>query len=140
VTYAASPDDHRHVTALVEEGARRLRSARPGLVISADVFPDPAIARDKVLQRWPDWAAEGWIDLLCPMAYRRDTSEVSRLLGSARAAAPHTRMWGGLMAYDGERALLREQVAAARDAGCEGAILFAYDRARLDLLDAFAGG
>jgi uncharacterized lipoprotein YddW (UPF0748 family) len=137
-TYASSPDDHRHVTALVEEGARRLRVARPGVVISADVFPDPAVARDKVLQRWPDWCDRGLVDLLCPMAYRRDTSEVSRLLGSARAAAPHTRMWGGLMAYDSERALLREQVAAARDAGCEGAILFAYDPAKKDLLDAFA--
>ncbi len=138
-TYASSPEDHRHVTALVDEGARRLHAARPGLVISADVFPDPAVARDKVLQRWPDWAARGSIDLLCPMAYRRDTAEVARLLGAARAAAPRTRMWGGLMAYDGERALLREQVAAAGDAGCEGAMLFAYDPAKRDLLDAFAG-
>jgi hypothetical protein len=73
------------------------------------------------------------------MAYRRDTAEVARLLGAARAAAPRTRMWGGLMAYESEGArLLREQVSAARDAGCEGAILFAYDPAERDLLDAFA--
>ncbi len=96
------------------------------------------MARDKVLQRWPDWAERGLVDLLCPMAYRRDTREVSRLLRAARAAAPRTRMWGGLMAYDGETALLREQVAAVRDVGCEGAILFAYDPAKPDLLDALA--
>lgn len=138
VTYALSPDDHRHVTALVEESARRLRAARPGIVISADVFPDPAVARDKVLQRWPDWAERGLVDLLCPMAYRRDTTEVSRLLTAARGAAPRTQMWGGLMAYDGEPALLRDQVAAVRDVACEGAILFAYDPAKRDLLDAFA--
>ncbi len=42
------------------------------------------------------------------------------------------------MAYDGEPALLRDQVAAVRDVGCEGAILFAYDPAKRDLLDAFA--
>lgn len=137
-TYASSPGDHRHVTALVEESAKRLRAARPGVVISTDCFPDPNVARDKVLQRWPDWAERGLVDLLCPMAYRRDTNEVSRLLRAARAAAPRTRMWGGLMAYDGEPALLRDQVAAARDAGCDGAILFAYDPARRDLLDAFA--
>jgi uncharacterized lipoprotein YddW (UPF0748 family) len=139
-TYASSPEDHRHVTALVEEAAARLRAARPGTIISADVFPDPAVARDRVLQRWPEWAVRGWIDLLCPMAYRRDTAEVARLLAAARAAAPRTRMWGGLMGYGGEPYLLRDQVRAAREAGCEGAILFAYDPAKRDLLDAFADG
>lgn len=138
VTYASSPDDHAAVTALVTEGARRLRAARPGIVISAAVFPDPDVARDRVLQRWPDWARDGLVDLLCPMAYRRDTAEVARILAKARAAAPTTRMWGGLMGYAGEPALLREQVRATADAGCEGAILFAYDPTQRDLLDVFA--
>jgi len=138
VTYADSPEDHAAVTALVSEGAKRLRAARPGIVISAAVFPDPDLARERVLQRWPEWAEAGLVELLCPMAYRRDTAEVVRLLTKARAAAPKTRMWGGLMAYAGERALLREQVRAAEHAGCEGAILFAYDPTQRDLLDVFA--
>jgi uncharacterized lipoprotein YddW (UPF0748 family) len=138
VTYADSPEDHAAVTALVSEGATRLRKARPGIVISAAVFPDPDVAGERVLQRWPEWAEAGLVDLLCPMAYRRDTAEVARLLAKARAAAPKTRIWGGLMAYAGERALLREQVRAADDAGCEGAILFAYDPTHRDLLDVFA--
>ena len=138
VTYASSADDHEAVSALVREGATRLRNARPGIVISAAVFPDPDVARDRVLQRWPDWAREGWIDLLCPMAYRKDTGAVRALLSKARKAAPRTRMWGGLMAYPGERQLLRDQVRAASDAGCDGAILFAYDPAQRDLLDVFA--
>ena len=138
VTYADSPEDHAAVTALVSEGAKRLRKARPGIVISAAVFPDPDVARERVLQRWPEWADAGLVDLLCPMAYRRDTAEVARLLTKARAAAPKTRMWGGLMAYARERALLREQVRTAEHAGCEGAILFAYDPTQRDLLDVFA--
>src|SRR5439155_285423 len=77
------------------------------------VFPDPAVARDRVLQRWPEWAAEGLVDVLCPMAYRRDTAEVERVLSRARAAAPNVEMWGGLMAYKGERDLLHDQVRAA---------------------------
>ena len=137
-TYATSPEDHRHVTALVRESAQRLRNARPGVVISAAVFPDPTVARDRVLQRWAEWAEEGLVDLLCPMAYRRETSEVERVLTRARAAAPRTEMWGGLMAYKGERQLLRDQVRAASSAGCEGAILFAYDPDSRDLLDVFA--
>jgi uncharacterized lipoprotein YddW (UPF0748 family) len=138
VTYATSPGDHEHVTALVREGATRLRRARPGIVISAAVFPDPQVARDRVLQRWPAWAEDGLVDVLCPMAYRRDTAEVERLLSRARAAAPRTQMWGGLMAYAGERQLLRDQVRAASRAGCEGAILFAYDPDSRELLDVFA--
>jgi uncharacterized lipoprotein YddW (UPF0748 family) len=138
VTYADSPEDHAAVTAFVFEGAKRLRKARPGIVISAAVFPNPDVARERVLQRWPEWAKAGLLDLLCPMAYRRDTADVARLLTRARAAAPKTRMWGGLMAYVNERALLREQVRAAEHAGCEGAILFAYDPTQRDLLDVFA--
>src|SRR5207245_10425924 len=138
VTYASSGDDHAAVTAFVREASERLRAARPGLVISAAVFPDPEVARDRVLQRWPEWARAGLVDLLCPMAYRRETVEVSRLLSKARAAAPQTRTWGGLMECAGERALLGEQVRAGKDAGCEGAILFAYDTTQRDLLDIFA--
>jgi uncharacterized lipoprotein YddW (UPF0748 family) len=138
VTYASSPEDHAAVSALVRAGAARLRAARPGIVISAAVFPDPDTAREGVLQRWPEWAHEGWIDLVCPMAYREETREVARLLAKARKAAPTTRMWGGLMAYAGQRERLRDQVRAANDAGCDGAILFAYDPAQRDLLDVFA--
>ena len=138
VTYAKSAEDHAYVTTLVRESAARIRRAKPSAVISAAVFPDPVVARERVLQRWPQWAAEGLVDLLCPMAYRRDSAEVARLLTAARAAAPKTEMWGGLMAYAGETATLREQVGVARDAGCEGAILFAYDGAERELLDVFA--
>jgi hypothetical protein len=42
------------------------------------------------------------------------------------------------MAYVGERELVRQQVRAAEHAGCEGAILFAYDPTQRDLLDVFA--
>ncbi len=136
--YASSPEDHEAVTALVRAGAHRLRAARDGVVLSAAVFPDPPVARDAVLQRWPEWAAQGLLDLVCPMAYRRSTAEVARILAAARAAAPHVRMWGGVMGYAGEPELLAEQVRAAADAGCAGAILFSYDPAQRDLLDAFA--
>jgi uncharacterized lipoprotein YddW (UPF0748 family) len=96
------------------------------------------MARARVLQRWPEWAAEGLVDLVCPMAYRTDTAGVRRVLGAARTAASTTRMWGGLMAYAGERERVRDQVRAARDAGCDGVILFAYDPVMRDVIDAFA--
>lgn len=102
----------------------RLRALRPGLVLSSIVVPERA--------------ADGTVDVLCATAYRTDTSEVARDLAAARAAAPRTELWGGLMAYAGERERVRAQVRAARDAGCDGAILFAYDPAKRDVIDAFA--
>jgi uncharacterized lipoprotein YddW (UPF0748 family) len=137
-TYARSPEDHAAITTIVRETTARVRAARPGIVISAAVFPDPIVARERVLQRWPEWAAQGLIDLVCPMAYRTDTAEVRGLLGAARAAAPATRLWGGLMAYAHERERVRAQVRAARDTGCDGVILFAYDPTQRDVIDAFA--
>lgn len=135
---ARSSADHAEVTALVRDAATRLRATRPGIVLSAAVSADPAAARERVLQRWPEWAAAGLVDLVCPIAYRRETAEVARLLAHARAAAPQIRMWGGLLAYAGERDLARAHVRAAREAGCQGAILFAYDPRERDVLDAFA--
>jgi len=91
-TYARSPDDHAAITTIVRETTARLRALRPGIVISAAVFPDPTVARERVLQRWPEWVTEKLIDLVCPMAYRTDTAEVRRLLGAARAARRSIRM------------------------------------------------
>jgi uncharacterized lipoprotein YddW (UPF0748 family) len=135
---AASPEDHRAVTALVADVAARLRTARPGIVLSAAVFPDPDEAAKRVLQRWPEWLAAGLIDLACAMAHDPDPARVATLLARARATAGGRRLWGGLMAYDGEPALIRTQVRAARDTGCDGVILFAYDPSRRDVIDAFA--
>jgi hypothetical protein len=147
VTGAHPPGDRSASTAIVREAIAGVRAARPGIVISAAVLPIPADlpvpavpidAHEQGLQPWPEWAAEQLVDLVCPMAYRTETAEVRRLLGAARAAAPSTRMWGGLMAYAGERPRARDQVRAARDAGCDGVILFGYDPALRDVIDAFA--
>ena len=146
----ASPDDHRGMTALVTEAAARARAARPGIVLSLAVAPDPDVAAQRALQRrperperpdrpeWPEWLAAGLIDRACAMAYHPDPAVVATLLARARAVAGGGRLWGGLMAYDGEPALVRTQVGAAREAGCDGVILFAYDPAQRDVIDAFA--
>src|SRR5438874_4734606 len=61
-SYARSAEDHAAITAIVRETTARLRELRPGIVISAAVFPDPIVARDRVLQRWPEWVREKLID------------------------------------------------------------------------------
>ena len=59
-------------------------------------------------------------------------------LGLYELNVPNAPMWGGLMAYPGERERVRDQVRAARDSGCDGVILFAYDPVLRDVIDIFA--
>lgn len=135
---AASPEDHRTETALAADISARLRLARPGIILSATVLPDPDESAARVLQRWPEWLDTGLIDLACAMADDPDPARVTALLARARAAAGSRRLWGGLMAYDGEPALIRRQVRAARDTGCDGVILSDYDPTRREVIAAFA--
>ena len=112
---------HRPETTRARRAAQRLRSARPGIVVSATVRPDQT-------------ARQGWADVLCPMTFSRDVTAVERALSSAREASLGAEIWAALEAGDA----LREQLRAAARAGCEGALLFAYDPGRLELLDIFA--
>lgn len=137
LTGGRDPADRGAITTFVRESAARIRRARPSAVISAALPADPVIARDRALRRWPAWATEGQVDVLCPLVYGQDAAEIARLLAAARATFPGTDLWGGLTA-DVEAESLREQLRAVWDAGCEGTILFAYDPALRDRLDVLA--
>src|SRR5207244_12544664 len=58
-TYAASADDHAAVPAFVAEGGKRLRAARPGLVVCAPGVPGAEVARDGVRERRREWGRVG---------------------------------------------------------------------------------
>ncbi|MBW3534108.1 MAG: family 10 glycosylhydrolase, partial [Gemmatimonadetes bacterium] len=60
------------VTRLTEEVAGAARGARPGIVVSAAVFPDPEDARRNRFQDWGAWARWGLLDAVAPMAYTGD--------------------------------------------------------------------
>ena len=59
------------VTAMVQEVSQRIRAIKPLIVISADVIP--LIAGTEQGQNSIEWANRGWVDVLCRMAYYRDT-------------------------------------------------------------------
>lgn len=94
-------DDWRRgrLTALVREIATRARKARPGLLVSAAVIPDPDRAYRVDLQDWPGWLDAGILDFAVPMLYTRDSRllgyEVDALAGMARKR----RIWVGLGSY-----------------------------------------
>lgn len=104
-----------------------VRASRPAAIISAAVYPEQKDAVDDRLQDWPDWARRGLVDVFCPMAYTTDLDRFSLQIQTAgRLAAPRA-LWAGIGAYRLTPARTVEHIAAARQAGAHGVVLFSYD-------------
>lgn len=116
------------VTAFVREASAAARSARPGILVTAAVFPEPRDARRDVRQDWVRWLREGWIDRAVPMAY---TESPLRLEDWRRrwelAGADLSRVSAGLAVYRNSTSALCGQAewAATRVPG--GVALFALE-------------
>lgn len=59
----------RLINTFVQRIAFQTRAIKPHVLISAAVGSDPTTARVNLLQNWPNWAANKWVDFLTPMAY-----------------------------------------------------------------------
>ena len=132
------------VSGLVARLARVARNARPAIVVSAAVVPEPVAMRDKG-QDWPAWLRDGSLDAACPMAYTPDTGlfrdQVQALRERVGTRAP---LWAGIGAYRIDEASVIEKILAARAAGASGIVLFSSDalaQSNLDRLrdEAFGG-
>jgi uncharacterized lipoprotein YddW (UPF0748 family) len=104
-----------------------VRRARPDALITAAVIPDAREAVSHKLQDWPDWARRGLIDAFCPMAYTTSLSVFNRQVTAARQAAAPQPVWAGIGAYRMSAAQTIDHIAAARQAGAAGIVLFSYD-------------
>ena len=119
------------VTALVAGMADAARRARPSIVVSAAVVPDPDAARNVKLQDWPEWSARGLVDALCPMAYAEDRPSFTTQLRATRDAAGAVPVWTGIGAYRLTAAETASRIHEARGAGAAGVLLFSYDSVAL---------
>jgi uncharacterized lipoprotein YddW (UPF0748 family) len=79
------------------------------------------------LQDWPEWAARGLVDALCPMAYAEGRAAFNAQVGAVHAAAGTTPVWMGIGAYRLTAAETASRIRHARMAGSAGALLFSYD-------------
>ncbi len=104
-----------------------VKTARPSLLLSAAVAPDPDEAAAERLQDWRGWLDRDLIDVLCPMAYTTDSAEFAAQVDRARVAAGSHPLWAGIGAYRLSSAQVVGRVAAARKLGVGGIALFSYD-------------
>lgn len=113
------------LTHLVTRLGATARRNRPGLRLSAAVWPDPDHARDYKLQDWSRWLRDGLIDAACPMLYMASGTSYERQL-QVLAAAPGV-VWPGIGAYKIEAAETARRVEVARTRGFGGVLLYSYD-------------
>jgi len=130
--YAGKYDDFRReaITSFVREVRKETKKIRPSMKLSADVFPVADSARNSVFQDWGLWVREGLVDFVCPMNYTENLAEMR-----SRTAADRDTIAGKAPFYEGlyatyspdqvqEPDMLAAQIAAARELGAGGFVLF----------------
>jgi uncharacterized lipoprotein YddW (UPF0748 family) len=115
------------LNALVMRIRTTIKARRPGILLSAAVFPDADEAAARRFQDWRNWVENGWLDAVCPMAYTPDAGVFERQISSARQVAGPHPVWAGIGAYRLTPARTVQHIEAARRLGAGGVILFSYD-------------
>jgi len=117
-----------NITRVVAAVSEQVRKARPKVKISAAVFSNWAVDRDKVGQDWKLWCDRGYLDFVCPMDYTPSTAAYENL------AAMQLPLAGKAPCYPGiglstwqpptDACKVIDQILAARRAGCKGFTIF----------------
>jgi uncharacterized lipoprotein YddW (UPF0748 family) len=80
-----------NITAVVKGVSQQARAVKPGIKISAAVFPNWDRDRDSIGQDWTLWCEKGYLDFVCPMDYTTSTAALEKhgraagQMGRARA-------------------------------------------------------
>jgi uncharacterized lipoprotein YddW (UPF0748 family) len=130
------------VSSFVQQVSTTLKKIKPGLQISAAVFPMQRESRIVAIQQdWETWINNGWVDTLSPMSY---TSSPERLQGMFEyvQSSPqrHPLVYPGVALHRLDGGQLVMQLEALRDKGSLGATLFAGSHLDKDKIDTLATG
>jgi uncharacterized lipoprotein YddW (UPF0748 family) len=115
----------------VADLASRARRARPGVMVSAAVFPDLDRARQEKAQNWKLWLDRGYVDYVCTMTYSPDLREFEmRVRKSQQWAGQRGKIVVGIGSWKFDRMnQLAAQITATRQLSAPGFVLFSYDDA-----------
>jgi len=126
------------ITSLLRTVRQRMREVRPDATLSAAVFINWEGHRDTFGQDWKRWIDEGLVDFVCPMTYMADMERfqgwVTKQEAWAGGKAP-VAMGIGPFADIEPRITpqgVLDQIQASRRLGCEGFVLFNYQRALVE--------
>nr|CAX69050.1 hypothetical protein, conserved in bacteria [uncultured bacterium] len=111
--------------------SERVRKAKPGMKISAAVFPNWSSSRDSIGQDWKMWCERGWLDFVCPMDYTPHEAQFENMVSQQLAWAGKVPVYPGigLSVWDSrtDAAKLFESIKITRRLKTGGFTVFNYD-------------
>jgi uncharacterized lipoprotein YddW (UPF0748 family) len=118
------------ISSWVEDLSTRARLARPGLAVSAAVFSDLDRAREEKAQDWKLWLDRGYVDYVCTMTYTPDLVDFESKVRKQQVWAQRNKVVVGIGSWKFDHLnQLNAQIAATRQLGAPGFVLFSYDDA-----------
>jgi uncharacterized lipoprotein YddW (UPF0748 family) len=113
----------------IQQLSTRARLARPGLSVSAAVFPDLDRAREEKAQDWKLWLDRGYVDYVCTMTYTPDLRDFESTIRRQQVwASQRNKVVVGIASWKFNRlSQLTAQIGATRLLGAPGFVLFSYD-------------
>jgi uncharacterized lipoprotein YddW (UPF0748 family) len=116
------------ITKLVREVSIEARKIKPGIKISAAVFPDYPYCKETVGQDWKLWIEEGYLDFVCPMNYTTSNYTFKNYIESQKGIIKKKiPLYPGIGAYILSPFDIAQQIQICREMETEGFILFDYN-------------
>ncbi len=119
------------ITGWMQELSAVARRARPGLAVSAAVFPDLEQARRDKAQDWKLWLDRGYVDYVCTMTYTPDLRDFETKVQKQQVwATQRSKVVVGIGSWKFDHlSQLAAQIAMTRQLRAAGFVLFSYDDA-----------
>lgn len=115
------------INSFVRRIAKEVRAIKPNVKLSAAVGAMPDRARIDLLQDWPNWVANEWIDFVTPMSYTGSIDTFKDMVSAEKTAVNNrTILMPGLGLHThADSGVTLEELQAAREMGTDGVAIFA---------------
>ena len=114
------------VTSFIGEVSEMVRSKHKSSIISVAVHPDISGAYNQKKQDFLTWVEKGYIDVVTPMVYYYNSSEISSALKTMLKKFDGVYCYAGLYTtyHDQSTSELNSHIGASDSAGADGFVLF----------------